>query len=113
MINMSSAKQRAAQRMMPDTPQVGDTVYVNDADVVHQTYVRGGRATVSAVYLDGGRVWVRVAEMTGDCWAWDYLGPMQNDLRSLYGDIRAGKYIMRPEDTQDAEPGAAPDPASL
>ena len=90
--------------MLP-VPQVGDTIYVDDTDVVHQTYIRGGLATVSEVSVRDGRVWVCVAELPGGHWAWaEYLAPMQTDLAACFGSVRAGKYIMRPADAQDAEP---------
>lgn len=42
---------------------------------------------------------MRVDEVPGACWWWeDYLGSMQADLRDCYGDLRAGKYILRPDD---------------
>ena len=95
--------------MLP-VPRVGDTIYVDDTDVVHQTYISGGLATVSEVSVRDGRAWVCVAEVPGGHWAWaEYLAPMQAVLAECYGGIRAGKYIMRPEDAQDAEPSAAPD----
>jgi hypothetical protein len=89
--------------MLP-VPQVGDTIYVDDTDVVHQTYIRGGQAKVSEVSVRDGKVWVAVSEVPGGQWAWaEYLAPMQADLAECYGGILAGKYIMRPEDAQDAE----------
>jgi hypothetical protein len=86
-------------------PRVGDTVYVDETDIVHQTYIRGGWATVSKVYFRGERAFVAVEEVGGGHWAWDYLAPMQDDLRECYGDIRAGKYIMRPDDVRETERG--------
>jgi hypothetical protein len=88
--------------MMLPLPQVGDTIYVDDCDVVHQTYIRGGVATVSEVYFRNGRAWICVAEVLGGRWTWEYLAPMQDNLRQCFGSIRAGKYIMRPD---DAAPG--------
>ena len=96
---------------MQPVPQVGETIYVDDTDVVHQTYIRGGLATVSEVSIRDGRAWVCVAELPGGHWAWEYLAPMQAALAECFGGIRAGKSIVRPDDAPDAEPGAAPDPA--
>jgi hypothetical protein len=91
--------------MMQPVPRVGDIIYVDDTDVVHKTYIRGGLATVSEVAVENERVWVCVAEVPGSSWAWkSYLAPMQADLAKRYGGIRAGKYIMGPLDAQDAEP---------
>jgi len=95
--------------MLPPVPQVGDTIFVDDTDVVHQTYIRGGMAVVSALSFENGRAWVCVAESPGGRWAWDYLGPMQAELSQCYGAIQAGKYVMRPEDAVDAEPKVPPD----
>jgi hypothetical protein len=83
-------------------PRVGDTIYVDDVDVVHQTYVRGGWATVSEVRDQNGETWVSVAEMPGTGWSWQsYLAPMQDDLRECFGGTRAGKYIMNPRDATE------------
>jgi hypothetical protein len=90
-------------------PKVGDSIYVDDVDVVHQTYVRGGIGKVSEVYWGFGRVYIRVEELPGASWAWEYLAPLQDGLREEYGSIRAGKYIIRSEDARSAEPGVAPD----
>src|SRR5262249_43189668 len=94
--------------MLP-VPRVGDTIYVDDTDVVQQTYIRGGLATVSEVSVHDGRRGVHVGGVAGGEWAWeDYLATMQADLAACYGSIRAGKYIVRPEDAREAERDTAP-----
>jgi hypothetical protein len=87
-------RRSAYERMMPPVPRVGDAIYVDDTDVVHQTYIRGGLATVSKVEFLEGHAWVSVAEVPGGRWAWEYLAPMQDDLRTCFAGIPAGKYIM-------------------
>ena len=87
--------------MLP-VPKVGDTIYVDNIDVVHQTYIRGGLATVSNVEDRNGAAWVSVAEVPGAYWSWEgYLALMQDDLRECYGSTPAGKYIMNPRDAAD------------
>lgn len=86
-------------------PKVGDSIYVDDDDVIHQTYVRGGIGKVSEVYWEFGEAHVRIEESPGASWLWEYLAPLQDRLREEYGCIWAGKYIMRLEaDERYAEP---------
>jgi hypothetical protein len=76
-------------------------IYVDDTDVVHQTYLRGGRATIREVRSEQGRLRLWVEEVPGASWTWKYLAPMQEELRDTYGSLRAGKHALRPEDARD------------
>jgi hypothetical protein len=87
--------------MAAAVPRVGDVIYVDDTDVVHQTYLRGGWATVREVRNEQGKHVLWVEEAPGATWTWEYLAPIQEELRAAYGSIRAGKYILRPQDARD------------
>ena len=87
--------------MGPAVPRIGDVIYVDDTDVVHQTYLRGGRATAREVRSEQGKHVLWVEESPGATWTWEHLAPMQEELREAYGSLRAGKYILRPQDARE------------
>jgi hypothetical protein len=76
-------------------------IYVDDTDVVHQTYLRGGRATVREVRDEQGQHVLWVEEVPGAAWTWEYLAPIQEELRQAYGSLRTGKHVLRPRDVRD------------
>ena len=80
---------------MTSIPNVGDLIYFDDMDVTHGSYIRGGWGKVQEIYRDDrGRAFVSIEECPGATWAWDDLGPKQDYLKSEFGTIQAGKYIM-------------------
>lgn len=87
--------------MGPGVPRVGDVIYVDDTDVVHQTYLRGGRATVREVRHEQGKHVLWVEEAPGATWTWEYLAPIQDELRQAYGSLRAGKHVLNPRDADE------------
>jgi len=73
--------------MPRDVPCIGDVIYVDWTDVVHKTYLTGGKATVSAVWeTNDNEILVEVEEVPGGEWTWSYLEGMQDEL-----DLKAGK----------------------
>jgi hypothetical protein len=80
--------------MSEPTPQVGDVIYVDRGDLTSGTWVRGGRATVSRVLSDWRGTFVKVIEVPGTKWNWEFLSPKQPTLQAEYGDVIAGQKMI-------------------
>jgi hypothetical protein len=75
------------------SPNIGDVIFVDDIDLTDGTFIAGGKATISAIRLENGQVYVSVHEVPGASWLWSNgLSARQEPLQC---DRVAGNLMIR------------------
>ena len=69
-------------------PKIGDIIYLDTDLYVSSGWNdrRGGKARISCVTKENGKIWVQVEEFPESSYLWDYLEGMQERFKEEFGN---------------------------